>query len=470
MRKYLKIIVTASILCIIIGCTVSKDLKTPAPKLPLTFRNAVTEDTMSIASVPWKEFYKDQILQNLIDSTIIRNYDMQIALKNVEESELRLKQSQWNNVPVVGLNIASSITNPSNKSLNGMSTSQFLGTNHLEDYTTGVSLSWEADIWGKIRSKNKIALASYLLTNEARKAIQTELIANVTQGYYNLIMLDEQLKIAQRNIVLNESTVKMMNLQFESGQVTSLAVEQAEAQLLATQKLIPELERSTIVQENALRVLSGDLPANINRSILSEQVILPETISAGLPSTLLRFRPDIKSKEFELALTNAKVGVSKADMYPSLRITSSGGVNSLKASDWFNIPLALFGIVGASVVQPLLQHKELSTQYKIDLVEREKSVLKFRQAVVNAVGEVSDVLVKIEKLKTQETLAEKRVNKLKLSTTRANDLFNNGMATYLEVIIAQGNVLQSELELAMIRRAELIAISELYRSLGGGVN
>ncbi|WP_045499231.1 TolC family protein [Chryseobacterium sp. StRB126] len=470
MKKYFKITVTANILFIIIGCTVSKDFKTPAPELPSTFRNVVTEDTMSIASLPWKEFYRDTMLQKLIDSSIIRNFDMQIALKNVEESRLRLKQSQWNNVPIVGLNIASSTNNPSNNSLNGMSTSQFLGTNHLEDYTTNVSLSWEADIWGKIRSKNKIALTSYLLTNEARKAIQTELIANVTEGYYNLIMLDEQLKIAQRNIALNESTVRMMTIQYESGQVTSLAVEQAQAQLLATQKLIPELEQATIQQENALRVLSGDLPASINRSFLSEQVILPETISAGLPSTLLRLRPDIKRKEFELALSNAKVGVSKADMYPSLRITASGGVNSLKASDWFNIPSALFGIVGASVVQPLLQHKELSTQYKVDLVEREKSVLKFRQSVVNAVGEVSDALVKIEKLKTQETLAEKRVNKLKQSTTRANDLFNNGMATYLEVIIAQGNVLQSELELALIRRSELIAISELYRSLGGGVN
>ncbi|MDC8104993.1 TolC family protein [Chryseobacterium sp. B21-037] len=445
-------------------------MKTPAPELPSTFRNVLTEDTMSIASVPWKEFYKDQILQKLIDSTIIRNYDMQIALKNVEESQLRLKQSKWNNVPVVGLNITSSITNPSNSSLNGMSTSQFLGTNHLEDYTTGVSLSWEADIWGKIRSKNKVALASYLLTNEARKAIQTELIANVTQGYYNLIMLDEQLKIAQRNILLNESTVKMMNLQFESGKVTSLAVEQAEAQLLATQKLIPELEQYIIEQENALRILSGDLPATINRSNLSAQVILPETLSAGLPSTLLRLRPDIKSREYELLLSNAKVGISKAELYPSLRITASGGVNSLKVSEWFNIPAALFGIVGASVVQPLLQHKELSTQYKVDLVEREKSVLKFRQSVVNAVGEVSDALVKIEKLKSQEIIAEKRLNKLQQAITRANDLFNNGMATYLEVIIAQGNVLQSELDLALIRRSELNAISELYRSLGGGVN
>lgn len=470
MKKYFKITVTANILCIIIGCTVSKDLKKPAPELPSTFRNAVTEDTMSIASLPWKEFYTDTMLQKLIDSSIVRNFDMQIALKNVEESRLRLKQSKWNNVPMIGLNIASSINNPSNSSLNGMSTSQFLGTNHLEDYTASLSLSWEADIWGKIRSKNKIALASYLLTNEARKAIQTELIANVTQGYYNLIMLDEQLNITRRNMALNESTVKMMTIQYESGQVTSLAVEQAEAQLLATQKLIPELEQATIQQENALRVLSGDLPASINRSILSEQVTLPGKISAGLPSTLLRLRPDIKRREFELALSNAKVGVSKADMYPSLRITASGGVNSLKASDWFNIPSALFGIVGASVLQPLLQHKELSTQYKVDLVEREKSVLKFRQSVVNAVGEVSDALAKIEKLKTQEMIAEKRVNKLRQSTSKANDLFNNGMATYLEVIIAQGNVLQSELELALIRRSELIAISELYRSLGGGVN
>lgn len=470
MKKYFKALIIFSLIGIMISCSVSKDVQTPEPELPVSFRNEIVHDSVSIAAIPWKDFYKDPILQKLIDSTLIRNYDMQVALKNVEESQLRLKQSRWNNVPVVGFNVASSVTNPSNTSLNGLSTSQFLGRDYLEDYTADLSVSWEADIWGKIRSKNKVALASYLLTDEARKAIQTTLIANVTQGYYNLLMLDEQMMITQRNVLLNESTLRMIKIQFESGQVTSLAVDQAEAQLLMIQKIVPELEQYITEQENILSILSGKLPANIERTNLLEAVMIPQILSTGLPASLVSYRPDIKSRELELSLSNAKVGMSKAEMYPALRITAGGGINSLKASNWFNIPASLFGVVGVSVVQPLLQHKELSTQYKVDLVEREKTVLLFRQSVLKAVGEVSDALVKIEKLKVQDTLVAKRLKKLQQATANANDLFKQGMATYLEVIVAQGNVLQSELELALIHKSELNAISELYRSLGGGVH
>lgn len=469
MKKYIKTLIIFSSMGIVIGCKVSKDIETPQTGLPVVFRNAKEQDTAAIADISWKDFYKDPVLQKLIDSAIIRNYDMQLALKNVEQSQLQLRQSRWNNVPVVAFNAASSTSNPSDNSLNGLSTKQFLGTNHIEDFNANLSLSWEVDIWGKIRSKNKAALAVYLRTEEARKTIQTDLVAMVTQGYYNLLMLDEQLSVTQRNVQLNDSTLKIINMQFQAGNVTSLAVQQAQAQLLSTQQLIPELEENITIQENALRILSGELPAGVQRSTLLDQVIFPETLSAGLPSALISRRPDIKSRELELVLANMKVGVSKAEMYPALRITASAGVNSLKASNWFNIPASLFGIVGGSVLQPLLQRRELRTQYKVDLVEREKAVLLFRESVLKAVGEVSDALVRIEKLKVREAIAADRVKTLQQATSNANDLFTNGMASYLEVITAQGNVLQSELELASIRRLELSATSELYRSLGGGI-
>jgi multidrug efflux system outer membrane protein len=157
-------------------------------------------------------------------------------------------------------------------------------------------------------------------------------------------------------------------------------------------------------------------------------------------------------------------------MYPALRITASGAVNSFQASNWFNIPSSLFGVVAGSVVQPLLDHKELSTQYKVAEVNREKTVIQFRQSVLTAVGEVSDALVKIEKLKQQQVIVTNQVNTLNKATENANLLFRNGMANYLEVITAQSNVLQSQLQLATIKRDELSAVSELYRSLGGGWN
>jgi outer membrane protein TolC len=162
------------------------------------------------------------------------------------------------------------------------------------------------------------------------------------------------------------------------------------------------------------------------------------------------------------------VGINKSEMYPALRITAEGGVNSFKASNWFNIPASLFGVVSGSVLQPLLNHKELKTQYEVAKVEREKTVIQFRQSVLVAVGEVSDALVKIDKLKAQQVIAADRLKTLQQATSNSNLLFKNGMANYLEVITAQGNVLQSELELASIKRSELSAVSELYKALGGG--
>lgn len=451
------------------ACRVSKDLPDQRPETPSAFRNGNDTDTSSIAGIPWKSFFTDKVLQELIDSTLARNFDMQSALKNLEQSQLVLQQSKWNNVPVVGLNVTASTTNPSNNSLNGLTLGQFLGTDHLEDYSANLSVSWEADIWGKIRNTNRLALASYLQSQEARKVLQTGLIAAVSQGYFNLLMLDAQLNIVEKNLTLNDSTVLIVQLQYEAGQVTYLAVQQAIAQRQLSAGLLPQLEQAIIIQENAIRFLSGQLPDKIDRNSLLEDITFPSILSAGIPSEMISRRPDVKSSEFELMIANSRVGIAKAQMYPSLRITASGGVNSLRASDWFNIPGSIFGVVGGGVLQPLLQHKELSTQYRVAQLEREKTVLLFRQTVLKAVGEVSDALASIEKLKVRESVTAERVKTLQEATINANALFQNGMANYLEVITAQSNVLQCELDLAAIKCAELTAISDLYRSLGGGI-
>jgi NodT family efflux transporter outer membrane factor (OMF) lipoprotein len=281
-------------------------------------------------------------------------------------------------------------------------------------------------------------------------------------------MLDEQLTIAKQNVKLNDSTLYIIKLQYDAGQVTSLAVQQAQAQQLAAAQLIPQFEQNINIQENALRVLAGQLPAGIERHATLSQVSLPQTISAGVPAELVSRRPDVKSSELALTIANSNVGIAKADIYPALQVTASGGLNSFQSSNWFNIPASLFGIVGGSLIQPVFQHKQLQTQYQIALVNREKTVLQFRQTVLNAVGEVSDALVKIDKLKAEQSIVANRVNTLQQATGNANLLFKNGMANYLEVITAQSNVLQSELELASVKRDQLSAVAELYRSLGGG--
>jgi multidrug efflux system outer membrane protein len=468
MKKYINSL--AFVLLILSACTVSKDIETPKPALPGNFRNAATvSDTTSIADIGWKSFFTDPVLQKLIDSAIIKNYDMQIALKNIEASQLLFKQVKWNNIPQVDFNLTASTDRPSNNSLDGLSLKAYnIGTNHIEDYSANIAISWEADIWGKIRNQSKGALAAYLQTVEAKKAIQTNIVASVSQGYYNLLMLDAQLDIAKKNVKLNDSTLRIIHLQYDAGQVTLLAIQQADAQEQAAAQLVPQFEQNIAIQENALRVLAGELPGGIERKTTLDQMPIPTNLSAGVPANMVSRRPDVRSSELALVTANANVGIGKADMYPALRITASGGLNSFEASNWFNIPASLFGIVGGSVVQPLLDHKELKTKYEVAKVEREKTVIQFRQSVLNAVGEVSDALVKIEKLKSEQAIAANRVNTLQHATANANMLFKNGLANYLEVITAQGNVLQGELELASIKNEQLSAVAELYRSLGGG--
>jgi NodT family efflux transporter outer membrane factor (OMF) lipoprotein len=458
------------------ACKVSKDVATPQPQLPTDFQQsartttaATGTDSAGIAGLSWKDFFTDPALQQLIDSAMARNYDMQLAMKNIQSARLILGQSRLGYLPQVDLNVTGSTSRPSDNSLNGISLSQFLqGKKHIEDYNANVAVSWEADIWGKIRNQQSRALASYLQTEEARKAIQTDVVAGVSQGYYNLLMLDAQLAIAKRNLSLNDSTLQMIRLQFNAGQVTALGVQQSEAQEQVAAALIPQLEQELLLQENALSILAGQLPSSIVRNTTLDQVPVKEDISAGVPTAMVSRRPDVRSSELALTIANANVGIAKASMYPTLTITAQGGLNSFKASNWFNIPASLFGVVGGGLTEPLFRRRELKTQYELAKIEREKTVIEFRQSVLVAVGEVSDALGRIEKLKQQHEIVASRVNTLRQATNNADQLFRNGLASYLEVITAQGNVLQSELELASLKREQLDAVVGLYKSLGGG--
>jgi outer membrane protein, multidrug efflux system len=314
MKKYISGL--AFVLVILSACNVSKNVETPKPALPDTFRNAAaTTDTSSVADIPWKSFFTDATLQKLIDSAIVKNYDMQVAIKNIESAQLLVKQVKWNYVPQADLNVTASSTRPSDNSLDGLSLAQYnIGSKHIEDYSANIALSWEADIWGKIRNQNKSALAAYLQTTEAKKAIQTDIVANVSQGYYNLLMLDDQLAIAKSNVALNDSTLRIIKLQYDAGQVTSLAVQQADAQRMAAAELVPQFEQDITLQENALQILAGELPGRIERSAKLDDITFTESLSTGIPSALVSRRPDVRSQELALKIANAKVGINKSEM------------------------------------------------------------------------------------------------------------------------------------------------------------
>jgi len=467
MNTYKNIYIATLLLLLLGACKVAKEIPTPVDAAPEQFRNG-NADTASIAALPYNQFFKEEAIRKLIDTAVLHNYDIQIALKNIESASLLFRQSKLGNIPELNLQITASSSRPSDNSLNGLTISQFAGATHIEDYNAAVGLKWEADIWRKIASQRNAAGANYLQSAEAKKAVQTRLVSQIAQGFYRLIMLDTQLEIAQKNLALNDSTLNIIKMQFDAGQVTSLAIQQAEAQQLVAAGLIPQLEQSIGIEENALSILTGAFPKTIARIGKLNVMSLPEQLGTGIPSEMISLRPDVKSAELELVKANAKVGIAKANMYPSFIITATGGLNSFNANNWFNIPGSLFGTVVGGITQPIFQRKQLKTQYGVSMVEREKSVLQFKESVLYALGEVSDELIKIEKLKEQYTIAEKRVTTVQSSLKNANLLFKSGMANYLEVINAQSNALQSELDLATVKTAQLNATVELYRALGGG--
>jgi NodT family efflux transporter outer membrane factor (OMF) lipoprotein len=452
---------------LVTSCKVQK-YEQPKLTVPESYSSQQTniEDFQNIAKISYRDFYKDPVLVALIDKALAGNNDLQVALKQIELASLGFQQSKWGNVPKVSLSIANAgINRPSDNSINGISASQFLGKRYTEDYTSAVSISWEADIWGKIKSTKEEALASYLQTKEAAK---TRLVAEVAQGYYNLLMLDKQLEITKSNLALSDKTLALIKKQFEVGIGTALAVQQQETNMDQIRKSMPVIESAISTQEHALNILTGSFPSKVERNISLDSVEAPAGLSTGIPSELLSYRPDIKTQELNFRRSVAYINIAKANMYPVLNITAQGGLNAFKASDWFSIPGSLFGMAAGSLVQPLLQGKQLKTQYEQSKISSQQAELQFKQSVIQAVGEVSDVLVQADKLKEQRSIAEALVKRSNETVKNAETLFKYSEASYLEMLVAQTNKLQAELDLANIKTQQLNATTSLYRALGGG--
>ncbi len=449
------------------SCVVGKKYEKPVTGLPEQYRMPVmlTGDTTLLE---WKVFFKDPLLVNLIDSALQRNNEIGAAALALEQLDLSLKQAKLSLLPTLNAVSSANRNYLSKNSLNGSLAGQVTGGNFLDDYSASLSLSWEADIWGKAAMRQGGARAEYLGQIENVRALKTRIIAQVAEAYYNLISLDEQLKIADQNVSLSDSTLNMVNLQFSVGQINSLAVEQVKAQKNTAELLVPLMKQNIEIQENSLSILCGRYPDAVQRA---GQLQLPASsiFVAGVPTQLLSRRPDVKAAEFALMSAYAKTGLAKAAMYPSFSITAQSGANSFKASSWFNLPASLFHNLGANLTQPIFQRKELSTNYKVIRLEQEKSVIQYKQTVLNAVAEVSNTLSQSQHTDERLEIISRKTASLNKARTDALMLYKSGMATYLEVITAQNNSLQNDLEAVTVKRDKLTALTDLYRALGGGL-
>lgn len=466
--NYKSILFTGVGISVLMSCTVGKKYAQAELNIPENYTHSVqvTGDTVIL---PWKTFFKDPQLVELIEKALEKNSEITVALKNMEQLDLAYQQAKHSIMPAVDFTAGSNRSWASKNSLNGSLNEQFTGTKYLDDFSATVKLSWEVDIWGKTKMKKESAIAEYFAQKENTIALKTRIIVQVAQAYYNLMSLDEQLKIAEKNIELSNNTLTMMNLQFTAGQINSLAIQQSEAQKKTAELLIPLAKQNISIQENALHILCGEYPGKISRKNNLESMIPNHILPEGIPAQLLSRRSDIKAAEYAVISLNAKSGLAKAAMYPSISLSPQIGVNSNKLNTWFDLPGSLTKTLAANLAMPLLQKKELNTAYKTSLIEQEKAVINFRQSMMTAVSEVSDAMAKSKGTSERLELLEKRTAFLNKGINDAIKLYQSGMANYLEVITAQNNKLQNDLEVVNITLEKLNAEVDLYRALGGGV-
>ncbi|MCQ9635137.1 TolC family protein [Chryseobacterium sp. WG23] len=461
-------LISGAMSSVLVSCAVGKPYTRTELQVPEHYKEAVqvTGDTVVL---PWKTFFKDPKLIGLIDRALTRNNEVHVALKNIEQLDLIYKQAKLSLMPTLDLSAGANRSWASKNTLNGSLNEQFVGTKYMDDFSAALRLSWEVDIWGKAKMQKESAAAEYFAQKENLNAVKSRIVVQVAQAYYNLISLDEQLKIAEQNIELSNNTLTMMDLQFKAGQINSLAVQQSEAQKKTAELLIPLAKQNISIQENALSILCGGYPDKVERRGTLKTMIPENKLSEGLPAQLLSRRPDLKMAELNVVSLNSKTGLAKAAMYPSISLSPQIGVNSNKFSSWFDIPGSITKAIAANLAAPVFQKKQLKTAYETALIEQEKAAISFKQSVMTAVGEVSDAMAKSKGSSERLQLLEQRTAILDKGINDALKLYKSGMATYLEVITAQNNKLQNDLEAINVTLEKLNAEVDLYRALGGGV-
>ncbi|MCE7055879.1 efflux transporter outer membrane subunit [Algoriphagus sp. AGSA1] len=443
-----------------------------------SYRDTLADNGQSLVEIKWEDFFGDPNLVALIDSALVNNLDMQRAVQNIEISRLDFKQSKANMYPSLGVtplglsreyasqNFANFGSNRSRNIHDGNPPST-LYTERLSYYSL-VTTSWEVDLWGKLRGQKDAALASFMQTEEFKKAVQTALVAEVAATYYTLLKLKAELQVAERNLRLNENTLRIVELQFDAGEATSLAIQQTKSQKLRFQSLIPQIKRNYAIQENKLNYLLGRSPQELEIESELENAVFDNKYSTGVPLELIVNRPDIASSEYALIASHAQVGVAQAMKYPSLSINAGMGMDAYQLSKLANPVESAFAILNGALFQPIFMNGKLKNNHKKALARREIAQLDFKDKLIVAVKEVSDALVTIENLENEYILAEERIETTQKGIMDAALLFRTGFANYLEVNNAQGDALESELNLIDLKMRILLANIDLYRSLGGG--
>lgn len=449
------------------SCFVAKKYDRPELKTENLYRTeVVSTDTTSLANVSWDKVFTDPTLQGYIKTGLQNNLDIRIAMQNIVAAEATMKQGKAGYLPTFSVGADWTHQELSKNSQLGALFSSGGGRTNVDQYQLTGNLGWEADIWGKIRSNKRATNAAYLQTIAANQAVKTQLISSIASTYYQLLAVDAQIKLAEETLINRNESIEVIVALKDAGNVNEVGVKQTEAQKYATEIIIADLKQSVIVLENTLSVLLGQAPGKIERSTLEAQVMQPE-ITLGVPATLLRNRPDVISAEYNLISLFEQTNVAKSNFYPTLKVTATGGLQTVDIKEWFSAN-SLFANIVTGLTQPLLNGRQIRTRYEIAKAQQQQAYLQFEQALLTAGQEVSNALATYNNETAKLEIRGKQVDALRKAADYSDELLTYGLVNYLEVLTAKDNALNTELNLIDNKYQQYNAIIELYRALGGG--
>jgi len=448
---------------LVAGCKVGPNYNRPVVQPPTAYRGLsenpqVQAQAASYADLPWWQVFQDPQLQELIRIALKQNYDLQIATERINGARAQVAITRSNLFPQLQGNGNFS----GGKEHNFQTTSNFL--------TLTADAAFQLDLFGKLRRATEASRAQLLATEDARQTVILTLVSDVASDYFALLQLDLQLQITRNTVAAQDASVKLTKLRVDHGVATKLDVLQAQQTLDTANAQIPDLERQIAQEENAISILLGNYPQAVPRGLPLVEQPLPPEVPPGLPSTLVERRPDIREAEQVLVAANAEIGVAKAQFFPQISLTGSGGGAFGRSSAFSSLMGSQLGIwsYGAQVSQPIFTGGALRGNLRAVESQHQQALIAYRQAIQQAFGDVSDALIGYQKFHEVRLRQEDTVADLQESVRLSNMRYKGGTTTYLEVLDGQRSLFSAELTLAQARGTEYQSLVQLYRALGGG--
>jgi multidrug efflux system outer membrane protein len=443
------------------GCatTAGHDYQRPPLNPPVQHRGQTgPAEAASLADQAWWDVFHDDVLKGLIAEALKNGYDVRLAAWRVEESRANAGIIRAQSFPAFQGQVEAGYGRVSQFSSGKGAQGALIQLN--------VNASWELDLWGRIRRSNEAALAQYLASEEARRGVYLSLVSEVATHYFQLRVLDAQLEIAHRTTGAFQETYNLFNRRLQGGAASALETSSAEALLAATAATVPEIERQIAAEENELSFLLGRNPGPVARGTALDQQYLPPDVPPGLPSDLLRRRPDLRESEQSLIAANAEVGVAHAEFFPSISLTGAFGGVSPQVSQIF--PAGRTWSIGAGLLTPVFQGRRLRFQYEAAVARWEQAKALFERDVTSAFNEVSTALVSYQKYAEVERERAREVTAYQEAVRVSNTRYVAGFSSYLDVLQAQQQLFPAEILLAQARFNRLATLVQLYQVLGGG--